>query len=37
MLSPDTKKDAELIGRPIKYKNNAEPKNKLGPALRWSE
>lgn len=37
MLSPGTKKDAELIGRPIKHKNNAGPKNKLGPASRWSE
>ena len=35
LLSSGTKKDAELIGRPIKHKNNAEPKNKLGPASRW--
>ena len=31
-VSSGTKKDAELIGPLIKHKNNAEPKNKLGPA-----
>lgn len=34
-VSSGTKKDAELIGPLIKHKNNAEPKNKLGPASRW--
>lgn|GEM_PF-3760407 len=34
-VSSGTKKDAELIGPLIKHKNNAEPKNKLGPASCW--